>query len=120
MTDRPAVVMGPAAMARHLPLPAGIDRETGALLSLLECLTTPSRVADPATLSFDARFALVKARWKAGEWHDVHVMPGGFVNLDRALREIDTRTELGLRLLQKGMNALALAHRHAGPVGDNT
>lgn len=111
------VYMSATAMAHHLPLPAGVDRQTGSLLTLAECLAEPGRMEPFTSLSIKHQIALVTARWLAGEWRNVSVMPGGFINRDRAIREIAAQNELGRNLLQVGMLAVQLVHRHSRPSG---
>ena len=109
--------MQPEAMARHMPLPAGIHRDTGEVLSLAQTQADPTAVADPTSLSDAQKIALVGARWRAGEWSDILYGDEGLVDLDRALRELEAQTEIGRHLMAVELRALEMVHEDAAREG---
>jgi len=105
--------MNPEALARHMGLSAGLHRETGALLSLAECLANPTVVVEPSALTAEQKIALVKARWLAGEWSDVVSGTDGLIDLDRALRELEAQSDVGRRLIAIDLRSLEMVHEDA-------
>lgn len=101
--------MKAGAFARQGPLPVSVNRHTGALLSLAEWRADPDVAADPAKLSLEEQIALVRARWQAGAWHDMIYGTEGEVDLERAVRELEARSEMGRHLLAIGLRAIEMA-----------
>lgn len=110
------IKMNSSAMARHLPLPAGVHHATQEILSFARCLAEPGSVADLDSMPRQWQITLLKARWRAGAWADKFISPGGFVNLDKALRVVGDGSAVGEILLRQGLVALKLIHLHAGQI----
>lgn len=100
-------------LQRHLPIPAAVDRETGALLSLEQSLARPERAADLAALPVEKQIELVKARLLQGDWDDLLWGTDGLVDRERAIRELEARSPIGLSLLAVELKALAMLHEDA-------
>lgn len=105
--------MNRKAWARQGPLPAGLDRETGAVLTLARCRARPGSVADPASLTPAQQVALVEARWRAGAWEDIIYGTEGEVDLERAVAALHAGSEMGRHLLAIGLRAIEMAHEDA-------
>src|SRR4051794_17008393 len=91
--------MNPKVLARHLSLPAGIHKDTGAILSLNECRGNPTYAVASLDMTTEQKIAMVKARWLAGEWGDLVYGADGLIDRERAIRELETQTEIGRRLM---------------------
>lgn len=100
--------MDDAARRRQFPLPVGLDRDTREPLSLERALEAPDALVTGEELEEDERTALVRARWEAGEWSDLLYCDQP-VDLERATRELEERTELGRDLLRIGERAIEMA-----------
>ncbi len=93
----------------HLSLPAGVDRATGALVSLQQVLRAPASAAPNRDLPAAQAIALIKARWLAGEWSDLVYSSYGLIDRDRAIRELESQSELGRRLMALALRAIEMA-----------
>lgn len=109
--------MHPSVFARHLPLPAAVERGTGAILILKDALAQNATLADLSSLPVDKKAELIKARWLAGGWSDLIYGAAGLIDRDRAIRELDGRTPIGLDLLAVEMEALRMLHEDAAGHG---
>jgi hypothetical protein len=99
----------PAFVVRQFHLPACLRRESRALASLRDCVRLPS--ADTVALgdaTAEEKLKLVRARWVDGEWGNV-IIGGTFVDLARALVELEHDTELGQTLLRTTARAVEMA-----------
>ncbi len=108
----------PAFVARQFHLPACLMRESRALASLRDCVRLPS--ADTVALgdaTAEEKAALVRARWVDGEWDDV-IIGGTFIDLARALTELEQDTELGQTLLRTTARAVEMALEDAPKYAD--
>lgn len=103
--------------ARQEGFPVALDRATGEPVSLARWREDSAATVEPADLSMEQQIALVSNRWRAGAWHDVTLMAEGEIDLDRAVREIEARTDIGLELLAIGLRAMELAREDAWRVG---
>ena len=101
--------MNQTIVDRHLNLPAGVHPTTGALLTLKECLTQSEDMSHLKSLTDDQRIALVRARWTAGEWSDIHYGTDGLVDLPRAIREIEAKSPMGQHLVSVAIRAIEMA-----------
>jgi hypothetical protein len=88
-------------------LPVGIDRRTRRLVSLERALAEPEALAAPGELTVAERAMLARTRWEAGDWSDVFYC-GTFVDLQRAVAELEQRSPLGLDLLQTTERAIEM------------
>jgi hypothetical protein len=101
--------MKASALARHLPLPAGVHRDSGTLLSLAEMIANPAAVAGESELTISQKIALVKARWLAGEWSDIIYGTEGLINRDRAVHELEAQTDIGRHLMAVELQSIEMA-----------
>lgn len=89
------------------PLPVGVDRASREPISLERALAEPERLAPLAEMTLAERSAMVRARWAAGEWADLEIC-GESVDVDRAMRELEAQTSLGMLLLEIGEGAVEM------------
>jgi hypothetical protein len=101
------------AFARQAPLPVAIRREDGAPVNLQEWRDNPGATVDPADLSLEQQIALVGARWRAGGWSNLIYGTEGEIDADRAISEVDARSDMGKRLLAIGLRAMEMAREDA-------
>lgn len=106
------------ALARHLQLPAGLHKASGAVLTLAECRRDPSAVLTPAQLSVAQKIALVKARWLAGEWSDIVYGTEGTIDRDKAIRELEAQSDIGRHLMEIELRAIEMTHEEAAQQGN--
>jgi hypothetical protein len=107
--------MTPSAIARHMPLPAGVHRISGEILSLAQCHADPDTVAEIGSLSEQQKSDLVRARWLAGEWSDILYGTAGLITLDRALQELEARSDIGRDLMAITLRSIEMAHEDTAP-----
>jgi hypothetical protein len=110
--------MEPEGWARQRPLPVAIHRETGEPVSLELWRNDPEVTVAPADLSPEQQVLLVIARWRAGAWTDLIYGNDGEVDLGRAIREVETGSEMGRQLLAVGLRAIEMAREDAEQVGE--
>ncbi|MFA4928722.1 MAG: hypothetical protein WC558_09400 [Patulibacter sp.] len=94
-------------LSQQQSLPVGVDRTSREPISLEQALAAPERLAPIAEMTLAERSAMVRARWAAGEWTDLDVC-GESVDADRAVRELEARTPLGMLLLELGEGAVEM------------
>lgn len=104
--------------ARQRSWPVAIHRETGEPVSLERWRNNPDVTVAPADLSPEQQVVLVTARWRAGDWTDLIYGNEGEVDLGRAIRELETRSEMGRQLLVLGLRAIEMACEDAEQIGE--
>ena len=82
--------MTPTALARHLTLPAAVNRSSGEVVPLSYTLDHPADVVSTDSLTQAQKIALIRARWLAGEWSDIVYDHMGLIDRDRAVRPTTT------------------------------
>lgn len=107
------------ALARHMQLPAGVARSSDRILTLAECQQNQDAVVPLAQLSLAQKIALVKARWLAGEWTNIVYGTVGEIDRDRAIRELDAQSDMGLRLMEIELRAIEMTHEAVARQTDN-
>lgn len=105
--------MTPAALARHLALPADVDRSSGEVVSLAYGLDHPADVVSHGSLTPAQKIALVRARWLAGEWNDIIYDHMGLVDRDRAMCELEAQSDMGRHLMAIELRAIEMAREDA-------
>jgi hypothetical protein len=105
--------MTPTTLARHLSLPAGVDRNSGEVVSLADSLDHPAEVVSANNLTEAQKIALVRARWLAGEWSDIVYDDMGLIDRDRALRELEAQSDIGRHLMGVELRAIEMAREDA-------
>lgn len=101
--------MNPAALQRHLGLPVGVHRETREPLTLAEAVSEPAALARRDEMTMGERTAVVRRRWEAGEWSDMVYGTDGVIDLPRAVRELESGSDMGQHLLRIGERAMEMA-----------
>lgn len=99
--------------ARQEGFPVAVGRETGEPVNLARWREDPAAAIEPNSLSMEQQIALVSSRWRAGAWHNVALTTEGEIDVDRAVRELEARTDIGLELLAIGLRAMELARADA-------
>ncbi|MFI9275229.1 hypothetical protein ACIGXM_31635 [Kitasatospora sp. NPDC052896] len=100
--------MDEAVRNRLLGLPSGIDRRTRQPVPLERVLGQPETVAAPQTVSTEEWIALVRARWLAGEWHDI-LYGHTEVDLTTAIAELEAQSAMGKDLLEIVQGAIEMS-----------
>jgi hypothetical protein len=105
--------MTPTALARHLTLPAAVNRSSGEVVPLSYTLDHPADVVSTDSLTEAQKIALIRARWLAGEWSDIVYDHMGLIDRDRAVRELEAQSDIGRHLMAVELRAIEMARQDA-------
>ena len=91
----------------HLERPVGFHKGSKEILLLKTVIDKTDDLHPLRELDTNQQKQLIIGRWNAGEWNDLYIAEK-FIDLERALKEVEEDTEIGRRLIQLGIRGVEM------------